>query len=298
MAPATLVPVLKAHPSLLYYAAGALGAVPASLLVEHEPDARGPAWLIRTHDIRVVTNLDMTSEAAAAGASRFLGVGAPALGSPERGASRGGLAFRNGRVVAHDVKSLPALPGAASELVALKTLLGGREDTLLLGKAATETAVKALPLESYGIITFATHGVSPGDYGGLSEPALVLTPPPSPKAGDDGLLTASEIAGLRLNADWVVLSACDSGGAAESGAATYSGLASAFRQAGAHALLVSLWPVRDDAAKALTVATVRNFRDGASRSQALQRAILALIDDPSLPGAANPALWGPFVLVD
>lgn len=298
VAPPELAPVLGAHPSLLYYAAGALGAVPASLLVEHEPDARGPAWLIRTHDIRVVTNLDAPSQSAASSQARFLGIGAPALGRPQRLASRGGLAFRDGRVVGHDVRSLPALPGAASELVALKSLLGGREDKLLLGKAATEAAVKALPLESYGIITFATHGVSPGDYGGLSEPALVLTPPAAPNLGDDGLLTASEIAGLRIDADWVVLSACDSGGAAESGAATYSGLASAFRQAGAHALLVSLWPVRDDAAKALTVATVRNFRDGASRSKALQQAILALIDDPSLPGAANPALWSPFVLVD
>ena len=112
------------------------------------------------------------------------------------------------------------------------------------------------------------------------------------------MLTVSEIAGLRLKADWVVLSACDSGGAAETGAATYSGLASAFREAGAQALLVSLWPVREDAAEALTVATIRNFCEGASRPQALQRAILALIDDPRLPGAANPALWAPFVLVD
>ena len=298
LAPPALAPVLRAHPSLLYYAGGALGALPASLLVEpHRADDHGPSWLIRSHDIAVVTSLDTPAASQQSLLPRFLGVGAPSLATT-RLASAGGLDFRGGRVVSGDLTKLPALPGAASELVRLKAVLGGREDTLLLGKRATEAAVKALPLESYSIITFATHGVASGEYGGPSEPALVLTPPATPSRDDDGLLTVSEIAGLRLKADWVVLSACDSGGAAETGAATYSGLASAFREAGARALLVSLWPVRDDAAEALTVATIRNFRGGASRPQALQRAILAMIDDPRLPGAANPALWAPFVLVD
>ena len=190
----------------------------------------------------------------------------------------------------------PALAAARHELEQMKAVLGGADDLLLSGAAATEAAVKALPLDSFDILAFATHGLVAGDFAGLSEPALVMTPPAAARDGDDGLLTASEIAGLRLDADWVILSACNtaSGGG---GNPEYAGLASAFVQAGARSLLVSHWPVRDDAAARLTVDTVRGAQQGASRAVALQRAMLRLIDDPALPGAAHPALWAPFVLI-
>ena len=69
--------------------------------------------------------------------------------------------------------------------------------------------VKKLPLSDYRIIYFATHALVAGDIKGLGEPALALTLPVTPSTEDDGLLTASEVAELRLNADWVVLSACN-----------------------------------------------------------------------------------------
>ena len=87
---------------------------------------------------------------------------------------------------------------------------------LLIGAQATETAVKAARLDTVSVIAFATHGLVGGAFRGLLEPALVLTPPAIATDADDGLLTASEIAKLRLDADWVILSACDTSAEAES----------------------------------------------------------------------------------
>lgn len=111
-------------------------------------------------------------------------------------------------------------------------------------------------------------------------------------------MTASEVAGLRLDADWVILSACNSASGNGADSPAYGGLASAFLQAGARALLVSHWPVRDDAAERITVETVRRTRLGETRAVALQLATLALIADRRIPQSANPAVWAPFVLID
>jgi CHAT domain-containing protein len=72
---------------------------------------------------------------------------------------------------------------------------------------ASETTVKRAALVDYRVVYFATHGLVAGDVKGLGEPALALTIPSEPSELDDGLLTASEVAQLMLNADWVVLSA-------------------------------------------------------------------------------------------
>src|SRR5437763_13049626 len=112
-----------------------------------------------------------------------------------------------------------------------------------------------------------------GDLRGLAEPALVLTPPTVGTAEDDGLLTASEVALLKLNADWVVLSACNTAAGDKPGAEALSGLARAFFYAGARALLVSHWSVDSQAATRLTTATFDNMkRDAkAGRAEALRR---------------------------
>ena len=81
------------------------------------------------------------------------------------------------------------------------------------------------------------------------------------------------------------------------GAPTYSGLAKAFRLAGTRSLLLSHWPVRDDAAAVLSVETVTNARKGMSRAEALRQAQLKLMADPAVPGADNPAVCAPFILI-
>ena len=113
-------------------------------------------------------------------------------------------------------------------------------------------------LADYAILHFATHGALTGQVQGAAEPGLILTPPAKGTSDakalerDDGYLTASEIAALKLDADWVILSACNTAGGCGENAEALSGLARAFFYAGARALLVSHWEVGSDAAVKLT----------------------------------------------
>lgn len=295
--PPALAPTLRSHRHILYYGAGSLATVQPALLVEQPPIAGAPtAWLVRSHSISVLPTLDQRRVSGATSRG-FLGVGAPLLKGKvprvfERGASIDLASF------GLPATSLPALPQAASELRTMAASFPPTGRRLLLGKAATERAIKALALDRIGTIAIATHSLMRDALPGLAEPALVLTPPGAPDEIDDGLLTASEIANLRLDADLVILSACDTAGGSDPEDASYTGLARAFFEAGARALLVSHWAVRDDAAARLTVATVRETRRGVDRATALQHAMLVLMRDRSIPGAANPAVWAPFVLVE
>ena len=132
-----------------------------------------------------------------------------------------------------------------------------------------------------------------------AEPALALSIPAKPTEEDDGLLTASEIAQLKLDADWAVLSACNTAAEEKPGAEALSGLARAFFYAGAHALLVSHWAVDSDAATRLTTTTFDILQSDPKlgRAEALRRAMLAYMNDATDPLNAYPALWAPFVVV-
>ena len=166
---------------------------------------------------------------------------------------------------------------------------GAPDSAVYLGARATEATVKALSasgaLAQARIVHFATHGLLAGEIQMLSstkaEPALILTPPEKATEQDDGLLTASEIAQLKLNADWVVLSACNTASAAEDGdnAEALSGLARAFFYAGARALLVSHWAVNSEATVKLITKAFDALREDSSigRAEALRRSMLAMI---------------------
>ena len=278
----------------LYYASGPLASLPPALLAAPARHAR-PAWLIDSHSVTVPSTLATAATAPRLPRPGFLGIGAPILVA-DGGGPEGGPVF-GAPVDTAVLRDLPALPRAEGELRQIARMLGST-GTLLIGAAATEANVKAAALDRFGIIAVATHGLGGNDFAGLSEPALVLTTPAHPHGDDDGLLTASEIAALKIDADWVILSACNTAGGSGAGSPAYSGLASAFLAAGARALLVSHWPVRDDAAAALTVATLRLYQSGLPRDEALRRAMRALMHDKTIRGAANPAVWAPFVLID
>ncbi len=198
----------------------------------------------------------------------------------------------------------PPLPETADELCAVARDLKADVREIRIGARATETEVKRLSasgdLARYRIVHFATHGTLAGELRGTSEPGLLLTPPATATAGDDGYLAASEIAGLKLDADWVILSACNTAGAEAKGEAAeaLSGLARAFIYAGARALLVSHWPVDSDVTVKLISSAARESTGGAriGRAEALRRAMLALIDSAD-ELERHPANWAPFVLV-
>jgi CHAT domain-containing protein len=155
------------------------------------------------------------------------------------------------------------------------------------------------PLADYSIVYFATHGLVAGDVKGLAEPSLALSIPKQPSEFDDGLLTASEVAQLKLNADWVVLSACNTIAGDKPGAEALSGLARAFFYAGARALLVSHWAVDSEAAARLATSTFDRLKADPKigRAEALRQAMLGYLSDTSSPRNAYPAFWGPFALI-
>ncbi len=204
-----------------------------------------------------------------------------------------------------DVEILKAqlpLPETRDELCAVARDLNADPSEMRLGERATEREVKALSasgaLAQYRIVHFATHGVLAGQLDAKAEPGLILTPPETASEEDDGYLTASEIAALKLDADWVILSACNTAAGGATGAEALSGLARAFFYAQARALLVSHWEV-DSAAtvKLITGAVSEIARDKrVGRAEALRRAMLAMIDGGK-PEEAHPAYWAPFVLV-
>lgn len=196
------------------------------------------------------------------------------------------------------LRSLAALPGAKNEIYKIAEALNTQQAVLLSGANSTEAQFRDLKIDDVDIFAFATHGVMAGEIDGLDEPALVFNRASiSDGTENDGLLTSSEISKLDLNADWVILSACNTAAPNETGAASYEGLTRAFLYAGADALLVSHWPVRDDAAAFLTVNTVRYSQAGLSKAEALQKAIMDIRQNTDIPNADHPAIWAPFVLI-
>ena len=206
------------------------------------------------------------------------------------------------------VRGLCPLPDTEYEINCVANRFAAKASLIRLAGEARETDIKALSesgrLAQYRVLHFATHGLLSGDVERMAqrqgEPALVLTPPDKPAdADDDGLLMASEVAALKLNADWVVMSACNTAAGDKIGAQALSGLARAFFYAGGRALLVSHWPVYSDAAVRLTTSTFAELdrNPKAGRAEALQRAMNALMDDRSRADNAHPAVWAPFVVV-
>jgi CHAT domain-containing protein len=168
-----------------------------------------------------------------------------------------------------------------------------------LGADATEATLRNATLTDYRVIYFATHGLVAGDVKGLAEPALVLTLPSISTGLDDGLLTASKIATeLKLNADWAVLSACNTMAGDKPGAEALSGLARAFFYAGARALLVTYWTVDSKAAARLAISTFESMATThLGRAEALRYAMLEFMYDSSDPVNSYPAYWAPFVVI-
>ena len=289
------------------------------------------AWLVRSHAVTVLPSvaslkaLRLNVEATRA-KQPFFGIGNPLLlgesGSDERAARYRSCSdwdgtvqiaqsgdpneissyFRGGIADLEQVQRLEPLPETVGELCEVARSLNAAAPAIVLGADATETTLKSLNaqnrLADFRIVQFATHGLVTGELEGLAEPALVLTPPGLADETDDGLLTASEAAQLKLDADWVILSACNTAASGTGNAEALSGLVRAFFYAGARAVMVSHWPVNSQAAVELTTTTFSELEadPDIGRAEALRRAMVSLLDS-GVPQKQVPSYWAPFVVV-
>jgi CHAT domain-containing protein len=324
--------LIKGKPLLLIVPSGPLTALPFHLLVTDKPASalshqindmavyRDAAWLVKRHAVTVLPSVASLKAlrvfvGKGQGTKPMIGFGDPVFAPDQSAASSGQRTeavkiaastraysdYWHGAAVdrARLAEALAPLPDSAEELKVVAEKLGASSSDIHLGKNATEANVKRLPLGAYRVVYFATHGLVAGDVKGLGEPSLALTLPNESSVLDDGLLTASEVAQLQLDADWVVLSACNTAAGDKPGAEALSGLASAFFYAGARALLVSHWRIDSKAATRLTTATFDVMKSNSTigRAEALRRAMLAYLDDRSDIWNAYPGFWGSFSLV-
>ena len=315
--------------SLIVVAHGPLGLLPFALLPTEPAKLprkgallfdgyRAVPWLARSHAVTVLPSVAslLTLRAtprSSAPRRAFVGFGDPWFSSDQaalvqdRGdqpvmlAAGGEKALRGlpirlrslpvmDNVDSAELARLPRLPDTADELRSIALALNADPtQDVFIGAEASETRVKTMDLSGRKVIAFATHGMVAGDLNGLTQPALAFSSPAVVGGEDDGLLTMGEVLGLKLDADWVVLSACNTGSAAGAGAEAISGLGRAFFYAGARALLVSNWPVHSDAAKSLTTDVFRR--------QAADQGGFKDASGQMLFSYAHPLFWAPFSIV-
>ncbi len=272
---------------------GALEQLPFSLLVTGTDADRSPHWLIEdlaistlptTSSLRALRQAAPARADSGTGRLPYLGL-APATFGDQPAVPE----LRSGR---YD------LPSTADEVRFISGVLAAGREGVVTGPAASEAWVRSADLSRYVVISFATHALLSREAeditgGAITEPALLL----HPGDGQDGFLTASEAATLRLDADWVLLSACNTAAGEAADAEGLSGLARAFFFAGAKALMVSHWKVDDSAAMALMTETMqRSASRNMSRAQALRQAMLTVMNSPD-QDYRHPFFWAPFVLV-
>ena len=283
--------------SLIVATSGPLASLPlAALVTEPSSGKEGAHYLAKN---AAVTQLPAASAlqslrraAAHIGPKPLIGFGDPAFQSAA--ASRG-LSVTSTRYDAawgFRYADIPPLPDTRTELMALARALGASPADLLLGPAATREAVKTAPLADYRVTAFATHGLMPGELPGVSKPALAMAA--TGREGESPLLELDDVLGLRLNAEWVLLSACNTA-AGEQGGAAMSGLVRGFFFAGARSVLATHWSVDSAASSQLVPAALKPSTR--ARAESLRQAQLAMIEGKAGQGRwTHPYYWAGYAL--
>lgn len=328
--------IIRSKPNLLIVPSGPLASFPPGLLVTSPPvggpdmdrdpnSLRATSWLLReksitvlpaVYSLRTLRLLLPRRQIYSAPADRLVAFADPDFAgqsygyppppsmqiSETRGISK---YFKGSQPISDQLRYLSPLPRTADEAEAIRRQLGAPQDNIFKGRAASETQLRLLQMNGRltraQVIEFATHGLIAGDIDGVEQPALALAAP-SPQADpalDDGYLTATEAARLNLNADWVILSACNSAAPSSPNAQGLSGLSQSFFNAGARSLLISHWRVSEEVAPILIPDILARLADGRAKTkaEAVQQSELSILDDKNHPDFSSPYFWGPFVLV-
>jgi len=187
--------------------------------------------------------------------------------------------------------AIDRLPDTRREVERVVASFGAEADAFV-GADASEERVKTIA-SHYRRLHFACHATLDERF--PLDSALVLsTPDPAARAADNGLLQAWEVLEtLRIDADLVVLSACETGLGRELAGEGMLGLTRSFFHAGARSVLASLWRVDDRATADLMERFYKHLEAGSSKDDALRRAQLDLLRDPAF---SDPHYWAGFVL--
>ena len=311
---------------LLVATGGALASLPFSVLltepVSEEPTLNKPPYAAYRHwpwliNQMAISQLPSASSlltlrhmpAGASSRSNFIGFGDPDFrgdGKPAKSAATrrfrqaplGGLA----QASQIDYSSIAALPDTRDEILALaKTLNANPESDVFLGRNASRERVLQSDLSQKRIVAFATHGLVAGEYPGVDQPALALA---NPGGSQHGLLTLDDILTLKLDADWVVLSACNTAAGDGRGGEAISGLGRGFFYSGSRSLLVTHWPVETVSARKLVVGVFNELSKapGLNRAEALRRSMIEVMGSEGKEekfkfAYAHPMFWAPYALI-
>lgn len=286
-----------------------IGAITDGLvsLVPLEALYNGDEPLVASHRIRYLPTLAGPDSTASKGSNRrALIVANPEFASTAQADAAPAGTTRSLRAANAGGYFTP-LPETLEEAAAVEAALPDHRTRRLSGGEATESAVRRALADGPGLVHFATHGILSGDLPGLNEAALVL----ADSADSDGLLTASEIADLELDARLAVLSACNTGNGEQIAGEGLVGVSRAFLSGGTEGVVASLWPVDSQATVALMEAFYGKLGEGLEPAEALRQAKLALRERQLAGGGPTRALkrkggsgpgdgayfWSPFILV-
>lgn len=211
------------------------------------------------------------------------------------------------KVDERSLSGLIRLPETRDEVIEIASILGAdlRRD-VYVGVAANEQSVRSADLSRKQVVMFATHGLMAGDLPGLNEPALAMTAPRLAGVAGDGILTSSDVMALKLNADWIILSACNTGASEAQGAEAMSGLGRAFFYAGARSILLTNWAVESTSAQSITTSTFRRKvnHPHETRAEAFRNALLEVMGQglrdsrtsDFVMSYAHPTFWASYTL--
>jgi CHAT domain-containing protein len=324
--------VLEGKTHLIVAAGGVLGQIPFGVLETHSSaSANTPfteiPWLIRrfavTHVPSVASWLAIakSNKVGMNAEQAFMGWGDPAFSTRSEATANNARQVRrteltranrlldldlSGKIErgqsAFKYSEIPPLPETRDELLAIARTLGGDVNKdVLLGARATRDSVLAASksglLGNKHVLAFATHGLMAGDLPNLTQPALAMA-----ITGSDAqnplapLLTLEDVLSLKLNADWVVLSACNTAASDGKAEESLSGLARGFFYAGGSSLLVTHWAVESESATQLTTSTFAHYvaNPKARKAESLRQAMLKVM---AMPQYGHPAYWAPYALV-
>ena len=322
---APVAPGWQGAQHLMVAAGGALARLPFAVLLTEPAPSPAPGnttyaiyrnwpWLIRQLAISQLPSSSslLTLRRMAPGSAKrnafagfgdpdFRGQGKPAAPSTTRHLRSAPLLATRGAGEIN-YSSIAALPDTRGEILALaKALNANAEQDVFLGKSASRDTVLKSDLSQRRIIAFATHGLLAGEYPGMDQPALALA---NPGNGQHGLLSLDDILTLKLDADWVILSACNTAAGDGRGGEAISGLGRGFFYSGSRSLLVTHWPVETISAQNLVVGIFNELgkTPGLLRAEALRKSMLSVLASDGGEGQlrfsyAHPMFWAPYALI-